>query len=46
MKRNEVIEILEKYNKFLMDEGYCDFDLIQEPTAIDQFMIKNGITKL
>jgi hypothetical protein len=38
MKRNEAIELLEKYNQHLMEEGYADTDLFAEqPTAIDSF---------
>lgn len=39
MKRNEAIELLDKYNKLLMDEGYADSDLrCETPTAIDKFL--------
>jgi hypothetical protein len=39
MKRNEAIEILERYNQLLQEEGYADADLwCEPPTAIDQFL--------
>jgi len=41
MKRSEVIEVLEEYNKLLMSEGYADTDLYGESendSAIDRFM--------
>ena len=39
MTRNEVIELLDRYNKLLVDEGYCDNDIrCEPPTAIDQFL--------
>lgn len=38
MKRNEAIELLEKYNDFLHTEAYVDSDIYSErPTPIDGF---------
>jgi hypothetical protein len=35
-------DILDSYNEFLMNNGYCDTDIIsEEPTALDQFLILN-----
>ena len=32
-------DILNEYNQFLLENGYCDTDIEQEePTAIDQFL--------
>jgi hypothetical protein len=40
MKRNEAIELLEKYNYFLEEEGYADSDLYnEETTALDKFLM-------
>jgi len=37
--RQEMIDILDLYTKFLQKEGYIDSDATQEePTAIDQFL--------
>lgn len=39
MKRNEAIELLEKYNDFLQEESYVDSDIwCEEPTALDKFL--------
>ena len=39
MKRSEAIELLEKYNQVLMENGFADSDLwCEPPTAIDTFM--------
>jgi hypothetical protein len=47
MTRNEVIDILEKYNRLLMKDGYCDVDLINDqPTTIDRFLYQNGFNKI
>ena len=47
MTRNEVIEILDKYNKFLLKNGYCDTDITDEqPTAIDRFLYQNNYNKI
>jgi len=36
---NEVVDILDKYNTFLLKNGYTDTDIIaEEPTALDEFM--------
>ena len=40
-QRNYIIEVLEKYNEFLEENGYADDDLwCEPPTAIDKFFLK------
>lgn len=42
---NETIEVLDAYNKFLLEHGYTDTDVYEEsPTAIDKFLAekRNG----
>jgi hypothetical protein len=31
-------EVLTSYNQFLLKKGYTDLDIIEEPSAIDQFL--------
>jgi DNA-directed RNA polymerase alpha subunit len=39
MNRNEAIELLRMYDRFLMDKGYVDSDIWAEtPTTIDEFL--------
>lgn len=39
METDEIIDILEKYNNFLLKYKYVDSDIYaEEPTAIDRFM--------
>jgi len=41
MKRNDAIELLEEYNKLLMEDGYADTDILGEApndSAIDRFL--------
>ncbi|GAG87984.1 unnamed protein product [marine sediment metagenome] len=36
------LDLLDKYNTFLLKNGYCDTDIISEyPTAIDEFVKSN-----
>jgi hypothetical protein len=38
---NDILDIFEDYNQFLLKEGYCDTDIIcEEPTSLDQFLLK------
>ena len=38
---NDILDIFEEYNQFLLKEGYCDTDIIcEEPTSLDQFLLK------
>ena len=39
MTISDKIELLDKYNKFLLKNGYVDTDIIcEEPFAIDEFL--------
>jgi len=45
MNKEQIIELLEKYNNFLLKYHYVDSDIyIEEPTAIDRF-VKELINK-
>ena len=37
---------IDRYNKFLLKEGYTDTDIIsEEPTAIDQFLNRDHLNR-
>ena len=47
MTRTEVIDLLERYSKFLEDQGYMDTDWRAEPPfAIDTFLKGKDFKKL